>query len=271
MAQTLKEAWINNLREFTQLIEEKMDSAASELWYRGCGKATYDLRPTLFRHPRVCDSRDLITLESDILSRFKQRSVPYLERQPTSDWDYLFLMQHFRVPTRLLDWTENPYIALYFAVTSADWSVVAGDRSYMENAAVWILNPSKWNQAALQHIGFMGGILSLPSNVLKGYEPGSNYDFMNNEPVALYGTHNNPRIVAQRGVFTIFGKNSKPMEVTYSEASFPEDSLFKVVLPTTSLPTLLKSAVSIGYTDSVVFPDLEGLAKEIRRHFGYWV
>jgi hypothetical protein len=61
------------------------------------------------------------------------------------------------------------------------------------------------------------------------------------------------------------------METIYREHDFPADCLIKLVLPKNSLPNLLASVVSIGYADSVVFPDLEGLAKEIRRFFGFWV
>jgi hypothetical protein len=90
-----------------------------------------------------------------------------------------------------------------------------------------------------------------------------------NHPVAIYGTHNSYRIVAQRGVFVIFGKSLLPMEETYQALRFPEDTLTKISIPQGKIGGLMKSLSDIGITDSVVFPDLDGLAKETKRSFGF--
>jgi hypothetical protein len=195
----------------------------------------------------------------------------YLDRSLQNDWEYLFLMQHFGIPTRLLDWTENPYIALYFALTSALFDTSLGIPSYTQDAAVWILDPTIWNRHVLQGIGFQGNILSPQDEMLKGYAPASDINLMNILPIALYGTHNSPRIVAQRGVFTIFGKNTIPMEEVYINSNFPQDSLLKLVIPAQHIAVLLKSITASGITDSVIYPDMDGLAKEIKRFFQFWV
>lgn len=46
--------------------------------------------------------------------RFRQRSIPFSDRSLQDDWEALFFMQHYRVPTRLLDWSENPFISFHF-------------------------------------------------------------------------------------------------------------------------------------------------------------
>jgi hypothetical protein len=88
-------------------------------------------------------------------------------------------------------------------------------------------------------------------------------------PLALYGAHNSPRIVAQRGVFTVFGQNRKPMEEVYDKENFPANCLIKVTLTRARLQKMRKSLLSYGVTESVIFPDLEGLAWEIKRNFGF--
>ena len=87
----------------------------------------------------------------------------------------------------------------------------------------------------------------------------------------MAGLHNSPRIVAQRGAFTIFGHTNEPMEKIFEDRGFPGMGAIKVVLPASDLPNLRDALFGIGYADSMIYPDLTGLAKEIKRHFGFGV
>jgi hypothetical protein len=61
------------------------------------------------------------------------------------------------------------------------------------------------------------------------------------------------------------------MEDIYVNSSFPQDSLLKLTIPAGQVINLLKAVTSSGITDSVVYPDMDGLAREIKRFFGFWV
>ncbi len=259
---------------FTDVVKliEGLQKGNNPLWFRGCGKADYKLLPTLYRHHVITKVADIAKLENQLIIRFRQRSIPFHDRTLTDDWDTLFFMQHYGVPTRLLDWTENPFIGLYFAVMYAPYELtVRGLLRFRTAAAMWILDPIAWNRHSLSHQSFDGGILVPGDDALKGYRPAPSFSGMFNHPVALYGAHNSARIVAQRGVFTIFGQNTKPMEKIFVSESFPADSLIKVTIPKKILPDLRQSILNQGITESVVFPDLVGLASEIRRSFGFEV
>lgn len=261
-----------NFTEYVSEVEQLKSKTDDPIWFRGAGKSSYGLLPTLYRHSQKKSASEIAKLERDTMIRFRQRSIPFSDKTLHDDWEALFFMQHYRVPTRLLDWSENPFISFYFAVMSAKFTVKKGGAlTFADDAAVWILNPVKWNQHALSHQSYDGGILVTKDTELVGYQPQTTFNKMNNHPVALYGAHNSPRIVAQRGVFTIFGQNLSPMELAYDNATFPDGALIKIILDKESLPALRKSILSYGITESVVFPDLDGLAQEMRRDFGFEV
>lgn len=246
------------------------------LWFRGCGRTSYVLLPGLYRHPTAHDFATFQDLERRIFATFRDRSIPFTGQPPASGdgaaWHHFFVMQHYRVPTRLLDWSESPFVALYFALNAALQGVAVGQQP-AEDAAVWILDPVSWNAHSLRNVATrpaVPDVLTKESPILKSYSPdapgpGSPYP----EPLAIYGMHNSARIVAQRGAFTLFGSDMEPMERLFTVNVYPRESLSKIVIPREHCATMLSSLVRIGYTDSVIFPDLEGLAQEIRREMGF--
>src|SRR5437016_6269667 len=108
------------------------------LWYRGQTDAQWSLVPGLARR----GGKDWIADESMLLTRFRQNAVPLVPAGTKTDtvWDWLLLMQHYGVPTRLLDWSENALAGLYFAVVGAD-------QSSRRDGCVWVLDALGLNKA----------------------------------------------------------------------------------------------------------------------------
>lgn len=262
---TLKITTVSDFVSFVQAVDEiRGGDTDTEFWFRGCGRSSHPLLPSLYRHPTKKEVADLHKLELELITAFKQRSIPYLQGNGTfdaDDWSTLFLMQHYGVPTRLLDWSQNPFIALYFALSTCP---KFSNGLPSSDVALWVLNPIAWNRHALRHTSFDGGVLTPYSEETKAHAPkasGSGNIF----PVAIYGAHNSVRIVAQRGAFTIFGRELNPMEKLHVQDKYPEDCLTKILVKKENVHQLLQSVLSNGITESVVFPDLEGLAKELKR------
>lgn len=266
---------ISSFREYVALVEHLQSRACNSLWFRGCGDGRQELIPSLYRHKTKRKKSDIEELERRLMNRFRQRSIPLLDRPISEGWETLFFMQHYGIPTRLLDWTENPFIAFYFSVTSGKFSVVRGRREgalnfrFRREATIWILDPVAWTNHALEQQSYQGGVLTPGDTHLNPYKPPAKFDEMPIHPVALYGAYNSPRIVAQRGVFTIFGQNTISLEDAYGRHAFPRRSLMKLILRKHCLADMRRSILSHGITESVVFPDLEGLAKEMKREFGF--
>ena len=249
---------------FAELLDviEEFQKNSSVSWYRGCRSKAHELKPTLYRHSTKTKRDEIAALESELTTRFVQRSLPFLQRPLTDDWDKLFLMQHYGVPTRLLDWTENPFVSIYFALVGA--TELRGI-----DATVWMCDPEAWNQAALDHISFQGGILDPTSPQVRSYIPGTPVTDIPMLPVMIYGSYNSPRIVAQRGGFSLFGQGVEPMEKVYLEDKFPDGVLSKIEIGHDKVSDIRLSLFRKGFTDSVVFPDLDGLSRELRRVFGF--
>lgn len=280
----VNEKTCSSISEFTTSIEDLLRAnthPAVGNWYRGIGSIKHTLTPSLFRHPQNKTIEELMQLEATMLQDFERSSILHSERMSSSDEDgrmrTLFIMQHYGIPTRLLDWTPNPFISLYFALTSASPDAKG---IYQTDAAVWVLDPVKWNRSALefQNHGNSGPLVH--SDALEGYAPrafrsggfGSTaIKSLQLYPSCLYGITNNARMFAQRGVFTIFGRNVDSMERQFANGSFPAESLTKIVIPSEKIAEILAMLLKLGYTDSVTYPDLSGLAMEIKRYHGFRV
>jgi hypothetical protein len=171
-------------------------------------------------------------------------------------------MQHYGVPTRLLDWSENPFVSIYFALVSAS-------EPKATDASIWMCDPEAWNQAALDHISFKGGVLDQSNTLMRAYAPGTPVNEIPMLPIMIYGSYNSPRIVAQRGGFALFGQGTDSMDDVYMTDKFPDGVLSKIIIPHARVDEIRLSLFRKGFTESVVFPDLDGLARELRRVFGF--
>lgn len=256
----MREIEINSIAEFTAAVQERSDNTPL-VWYRGARNAAYHLSPTLYRRADISDFTAFSALEQKLITEFKHRSPPFVETLPDDALELLFLMQHHGIPTRLLDWTENPFVALFFALEAVRLDIEQKD------AAVWMLDPMQLNKLSLSSYSHEG-ILSVGDDLLRGYAPMKEPRTNGNNPVALYGVHNSQRIVAQRGVFVLSAANIKPLN-RIDFQGHGHDLLVKLTIPVARKKEIFNQLFGMGITDSVIFPDLDGLAREIKTRHGF--
>lgn len=83
-------------------------------------------------------------------------------------------------------------------------------------------------------------------------------------PVAIIGPQNTDRIIAQRGVFTLFpNKDSFNLE----SLTHAEDFLFKIIISEENIDSISEALYYIGMTESTLFPELDSVSKELRKSY----
>lgn len=249
-----------------RILEEQGESAArpgeGPTWYRGSGDSRDQLRPQFYRD-ETKSAAELQDIEEGLVERFKQRSLPYVTSDLSRSRDCLFFMQHARIPTRLLDWTENPLVALFFALTSS-----RAGTDPVAQSAVWLLRPVLWNKPYLDGIGQPPRILFPAEAILDDYWD-AKADNVRNAPVAVYGTHNSARIAAQKGTFVVFSQTSNaPMESRLNAESELGHTMLRIEIPSECVHDMRRDLFTLGITEAMVYPDLEGLAREFCRDSG---
>lgn len=229
---------ITNTLEFLNLVQNFENQHISKWYFRGHSSADFTLTPGLFRLDITDTYSNWETVESYLINSFKREAPPHLSIIPDSDIDWLTLAQHHGLPTRLLDWTTSPLIALYFAVE---------DSMNKKDAHVWCY-----------------GILSVnnchPSSTW--LERTTNTGI---ESRILTPQHISPRITNQGGCFTIHERPQNGNKfIPFDQQSRNNDFLKKIVINSKDKLTILNELYNFGIHRGFIYPGLDGLSQKIK-------
>jgi FRG domain len=270
------ESWSDFLKAIDSAKSELSVCASKygdEFWYRGQTHGTWDLIPSLFRHSQlpinVVSNPEAWTLiweeEQDLYFEFSARARELHGK--IDDWDVLFAMQHYGVPTRLLDWTETLGVAVYFALH--EWTGRPGERVRADSddpPCVWVINPYELN-----HCHWGVNDLIAPRNLGWSEEHAEYWSYSEllvdddamdwDLPVAVYPQQRTDRMQAQRGWFTIHGDVFQAINHVKGWKKIGR----KVDLPTVVHKEAFRFLEDFGLSLFTLFPDLPSLAVELSR------
>jgi hypothetical protein len=202
-----------------------VDRHAQSIWmFRGVGDAVeHQLVPKVGR-----SSDYSFAHEQKIFRNFKRRAPGFVDLRSASEWDLLALAQHHGLPTRLLDWSSNPLIAAYFAISSDPKDATA--RIYAVSASRRALDVDP-DQDPLLYLGDVAFIR--PSHIA-------------------------PRIVSQRGFFSI---HSRPATAWEPSEIDDEDHYFDI--PANLRAAFRRKLFYLGIDPAHIKADLDGVCETL--------
>jgi FRG domain len=263
MAEITAKDWLH-LQEllFSDTWDPSIKRHRSSYAYRGLNRSSYTLSTSLMRMGKAYPN-----MERNLLKQFQKYAEKQLVEDDT-DWHWLSLAQHHGLPTRLLDWTYSPYVALHFAVSSID--------DFGEDGAVWKVNYAE----AHQHLNaiakntlskYGASIFStdmLAEALAKGVDDLDDlhipdYDFaVFFEPPAI-----DDRIVNQFAYFSVLSDPTLAFD-DWLATRAPKVRWTKIIVPASIKWEVRDKLDQANLNERTLFGGLDGLCSWLARH--YW-
>lgn len=198
--------------------------------FRGVINSDFELIPSVGRLPQLDSEVTNLERERFLLDEFKMRSAMVAGFKPENDWEWLSLAQHYGLPTRLLDWTENPLVALYFASCHSVEELFSEKK--LPDGAIYVLTSHI-------HIDASYHIHPLEITETLEFQAPIISDRVSNQS-GLFTVHHNPRI------------------------AFKTEKLRKFIIPGELKQQIQAKLSLLGFGDATIFPGLDGIAKAIK-------
>ncbi len=251
-------------------------------FYRGHSKQDYKLVPSIYRKSGWLKNEDKLLKEIII-------QCPEDFKDCKTTFEHLVKMQHYSMPTRMLDITQNPLIALYFACFDNEkenkngevivFEVPKEEVKYFDSDTVSVISnisrrPStlditKYYKSSIEDFNKAKDIDYLLHEIRqeKPYFKSEIVPSHLNKVICVKPKLDNPRIVRQDGLFFLFGMDMKKSLC----AKFPDEYLIKnvkMIINSKKKKAILNQLSSLGVSNRKLFPEITSVAEDLKREYG---
>lgn len=221
----MNEIRINSFQEYHEIVSKYAQiGQGTRYFFRGVPDAEFQLIPSI---GRLDLTQNYYYSEEKIFNMFKGQAIQFIDKIPTNDWEWLALAQHSGLPTRLMDWTTNPLIALYFASLP--------------------VQSKESKEFAVYHLIKKEGVeyMLTPKN-----------PFRNKKNSIIAIPHVSSKMKSQFGYFSIQVDYSKPFNDLINPHRFN-----KIIFDSSLKEEIQNTLLGYGINEATIYPTIEGLAR----------
>ncbi len=242
---------VRTIDELLQFVNGLYQKHGLRMWYRGVEDASLALIPSIQRSQKRLDTERYIT--NDFYIRAKQILTNAPEKHNYAAW--VSLMQHYGLPSRMLDWSQSPLIASFFAT-----------ETYMDtadkDAGIWVLAPDLFNEQE----GFGRCIYPIDADtsqemLLPAFKHSHHNPALRDKILACHSTENNLRMYYQQSSFTIHNSLRRLEDIC------DENTLYKIIIPCDRKKYFIDSLRVFGITESFIYPDLDHISSDLKHSY----
>jgi len=257
VGEIIAEGW-THLQEllFEGSWNEQLKRFRARAAFRGCGRAGSGLHNSLSRI-----GGEYVHRERHIIRNFRK----YAHRSFIGDeslWNWLALAQHHGLPTRLLDWTYSPLVALHFATDDL--------ALYNQDGEVWSVSFAETNRRLPKQLRevldsegsdvFAGHMLSQVAETLEAFDKLSRESFV----LFLEPPSVDDRIVNQAALFSLM---SDPTQLLHEWLRDHPTAYRRIIIPAAIKWEIRDKLDQANVTERVLFPGLDGLGRYLKRYY----
>ena len=245
-----------NERLYEESWQEGLGRFRSNFAFRGMTDAAHDLRTSLMR---LGDGFE--KLETPLLRTFRRYAYRYASFEDLT-WNWLALAQHHSLPTRMLDWTYSPYVALHFATEDLN--------AYDTDGVIWCVDYVQTNAflpESLQNMLVEEGANVFTAEMLHTTAGSlADLDALTEEPFVLFfePPSLDDRIVNQFALFALMSDPSVRLDRWLRDRP---DLWRRIVIPAALKSEVRDKLDQANVTERVLFPGLDGLSRWLQRYY----
>ena len=251
----------------------ELPNRSGVVWYRGSGSQTYKLQPQIIWNGQQSNETSHC---HNFLVSYKQ----VLNKRIENSWELYGLMQHHGLPTRLLDWTKSPLVALYFAIEQSEKLHDEATNSPL----VWLIDPYTLNEHVVgENIVIcpdemrlrkasnkdlnenpMAKIQDLDDYLPAPLNPNSLKGNFNEPPIAIEASFSHNRITNQQGCFTLHGTDETPIDEYMRSIGARVE---KIAIDPAGCESLKQELRIYGFDEFFIYQDLDRLSSHFKNNF----